>query len=220
MLSRAAWTRILPFMTYMLFIVFADLAQRLGASAEQIRLMYPVKILSVAALLVVFWRHYDELRHFAWRWTWTVIALVSGVLTWWLWVTLDADWMVLGQSSGFDPSRVDGLNWPLVVVRIAGAALVVPIMEELFWRSFLLRWLSQQQFQLVAPQSIPWHYIVVSSILFGIEHNTWLAGVIAGIIYAWIYRRSGNLWVAIFAHAVTNAVLGGWIVLTGSWQYW
>lgn len=220
MFSRAVWPRVLPFLTYMLFIVVADLAARCGASAEQIRWIYPLKIFTVVALLVVFWGRYDELRGTRLSWRAIVLASIAGVVVWWLWIHLNANWMVLGQGTGFDPRDSERLNWPLVLVRLVGAVAVVPLMEELFWRSFLLRWLSNEKFEVVPVAHISWRNIVVSSALFGVEHNTWFAGVIAGIVYAFLYWRSANLWLAVLAHAVTNGVLGVWIISTGSWQYW
>jgi hypothetical protein len=106
------------------------------------------------------------------------------------------------------------------LLRLAGAALVVPLMEELFWRSFLLRWVQSQQFLDLAPVQIGLRAILISSVLFGLEHNLWLAGIVAGLAYAWLYRASGNLWPPIIAHAITNLILGVWVLSTGNWQFW
>jgi CAAX prenyl protease-like protein len=61
---------------------------------------------------------------------------------------------------------------------------------------------------------------VITTALFAIEHNRWFAGVVAGVVYNVLYMRSGNLWVPILAHAVTNGSLGVWILYTESWQFW
>jgi CAAX prenyl protease-like protein len=61
---------------------------------------------------------------------------------------------------------------------------------------------------------------MITTVLFGVEHNQWLAGAIAGAAYNWLYMRSGNLWVPVCAHALTNAALGVWIIATGNWQFW
>ncbi|WP_371869772.1 CAAX prenyl protease-related protein [Duganella flavida] len=220
MLSRAAWARVLPFLTYIGFIVLADLLQRAGWDAAQLRWLYPLKIGLVLGLLVLFWRDYDELRAGLPSARALVAALLLGVLVWWLWIRLDAGWMVVGQSDGYDPRQDGMIAWPLAIVRLAGAALVVPVMEELFWRSFLMRWLTAEQFQTVAPAHVGVRGFVITMLLFGVEHNLWLAGIVAGAVYGLIYMRSGNLWAAIGAHAVTNGVLGVWIISTNSWSYW
>ena len=62
--------------------------------------------------------------------------------------------------------------------------------------------------------------ILITTVLFAIEHDTWLAGAIAGIAYNLLYMRSGNLWVPILSHAVTNCLLGIWIIYAGAWHLW
>lgn len=220
MFNLAAWARILPFLCYLSFIALADLLARLGWQADQLRWLYPAKIAAVLLLLVVFWRHYRELAAPRLGPAAALAAVAVGVVILLLWINLDAGWMQLGQSAGYDPRAGGELLWPLVAVRLAGAALVVPVMEELFWRSFLLRWLEAPGFEAVAPRAVRWKSFVIVMVLFGVEHNLWLAGMVAGAAYGWLYMRSNNLWSAILAHGVTNGLLGTWIIVTGSWNYW
>ena len=220
MLSRAGWARILPFATYIAFIVVADVLERLGYTPAELRWIYPVKIAAVALVLALCWRHYEELRQAGPGPTVTLVATVTGVAVLVLWISLNAKWMIIGSPTGYDP-RVDGqIDWPLVAIRIAGAALVVPVMEELFWRSFLMRWIESSDFQRVDPSQLGLKSFVISTILFGFEHNLWLAGIVAGLAYGWLYQRHRNLWSPIVAHAVTNGLLGVWVVATESWSYW
>jgi len=215
--DRAAWARILPFLVYLLFIVVADLLTQAGAGAAALRWLYPVKIAVVTCLLVVFLPQYEELKTSRPA---PLLALAAGVLVFVLWISLNARWMQVGSSAGYDP-RVDGaLYWPLIAIRLAGAALVVPVMEELFWRSFLLRWIAAPAFQSVAPRTVGLKSFMLTMVLFGVEHNLWLAGMVAGAVYGLLYMRTGNLWNAILAHGVTNGVLGIWIIYTGNWTYW
>ncbi|WP_374357589.1 CAAX prenyl protease-related protein [Pseudoduganella danionis] len=219
MVKRATLARTLPFLAYIAFIFIADMLSRLGVGEASLRYLYPVKIGVVLLLLMFYWRDYDELRV---KIGWRLQPLVWGVglLVFVLWISLDAGWMLLGQSSGYDP-HVDGqLHWPLVLIRLAGAALVVPIMEELFWRSFLMRWLVAEDFRSVAPDRLSLRSFVITVILFGVEHNLWLAGMVAGLAYALLYWRTSNLWTSIIAHGVTNGVLGIWVIYTSSWTYW
>ena len=53
-----------------------------------------------------------------------------------------------------------------------------------------------------------------------LAHTLWLAAIVAGLAYAWLYRRTGSLWIAVIAHAVTNGALGVWVVTTGNWAFW
>ena len=220
MLGTPAWVRSIPFLVYLFFIVVVDLLGRLGCADASLRWLYAAKIVAVSVTLVIFWRHYTELH--SWRVSpiWTAIAVLVGVLVFVLWINFSAGWLLIGSPGGFDP-RTDGrIDWLMVTVRIAGAALVVPIMEELFWRSFLMRWIDATDFQSVAPAAVRLQSVLIASVLFGFEHKQWLAGILAGLAYAFIYLRQGSLWSAILAHAVTNGVLGIWIVRTAQWTYW
>jgi hypothetical protein len=145
---------------------------------------------------------------------------VVGIAVWYLWVSLNASWMIIGSPEGFDP-RTDGrIDWAMVAVRIAGAALVVPVMEELFWRSFLMRWIDDVNFEQVDPRAVRPLSVAITVVLFAFEHNQWLAGIVAGLAYSLLYMFQRGLWSAVIAHAVTNAVLGIWIVRSGMWTYW
>ena len=147
-------------------------------------------------------------------------AIGAGVLVLVLWIKLDASWMTIGMGPGYNPTTDGRIDWLLVAIRIAGAALVVPLMEELFWRSFLMRWVEASDFEAVEPARVGLKGLLVSSLLFGFEHNLWLAGIVAGLAYALLYMRYRNLWSAVLAHAVTNALLGAWVVSTGNWTFW
>ena len=220
MFEPAVRARILPFALYLAFILIADLLGRLGWDGQQLRGLYAVKILAVVLALVWHRRHYSELARPRLSLAAAGYSVLAGVLVFVLWINLGQSWMVMGSSAGFDPRDGAGTDWSLVAVRLAGGALVVPLMEELFWRSFLLRWVAAPEFLQVAPARVGWKAVAVSSVLFGVEHNLWLAGIIAGLAYSLLYMRSGSLWSPIVAHGVTNGVLGGWIISTGHWTYW
>jgi len=219
-LSHAAWVRITPFLVYMLFIVVDDVLGSVGIGALQLRWLYGIKIFAVSLTLVIFWRHYTELHTLRLSPTTTAIAVLVGVLVFAQWIHLSSGWMLIGSPEGFDPRNNGQIDWTMVAVRLAGAALVVPVMEELFWRSFLMRWINASDFQSVNPAQVRWSSIAVASVMFGFEHQLWLAGIVAGIAYGLVYKWHGNLWSAILAHAVTNGVLGVWIVRSESWTYW
>jgi CAAX prenyl protease-like protein len=65
-----------------------------------------------------------------------------------------------------------------------------------------------------------WAAFAISSALFASEHTQWLAGLIAGMVYAWLYKKTNNLWYPILSHAITNGTLGIWILATGNWRFW
>lgn len=219
-LTRAAWARILPFGVYILFIVLGDVLERVGFSRAELRWLYPVQAGAVLALLAVYWRQYDELHRFALSLKQVLVAIVTGIVVLVLWVNLDLPWMTIGNAPGYNPTTDGRADWLLVAIRIAGAALVVPVMEELFWRSFVMRWVERADFQLVDPARIGFKAFVIPTVLFGFEHNLWLAGIVAGVAYGLLYMRHRNLWSPVLAHAVTNGLLGIWVMATASWQFW
>jgi CAAX prenyl protease-like protein len=186
--------------------------------------LYPVKAAAVAVVLAVCWRHFDELRDLRSAQRGLLPALGIGAAVFVLWVNLDLPWATLtaaGGAPGFDPRDAEGgLIWSLVVARILGAAVVVPLMEELFWRSLVMRWIESPRFADVLPSAVGFRALALSSLAFGLEHDLWLAGILAGFAYGWLYRKFGSLWVPVFAHGTTNLLLGVWVVQTGNWQFW
>lgn len=219
-MNRPLLACVAPFALYMTLLAVEQGARHWGGESLDVRWLYPVKVTGVALLLWHFRREYGELLARPARAP-LVIAILLGVLVFVLWINLDHGWFNLGGAAGYDPRTPDGgMDWTLVAFRLAGAALVVPLMEELFWRSFLLRWIERQDFLSVPAAEVGWRAILISSLLFGVEHSLWFAGILAGLAYAWLYRTYGNLWVPITAHATTNLILGLWVLHTGAWQFW
>jgi hypothetical protein len=186
------------------------------------RWLYPAKVSLVALALVTLWRHYSELRTWSLSSAHFLLSVAVGFVVLALWVNFDASWMLMGEAGpGYRPIDDAGrIEWVLVAFRVAGAALVVPIMEELFWRSFLQRWVQQVDFLALDPASIGVKALLIASALFAIEHVQWFAGLVAGLVYGWLYIRTRTLWAPIVAHAVTNAGLGVYVVVTRQWSFW
>jgi CAAX prenyl protease-like protein len=220
-LSPAALARCIPFVAFMALLALRGyLPDSLGVDA---RWIYGLQTFIVAGLLAWYWRGYGELarqnlpdtRETGW-------AVGIGIVVFALWVNLDAPWMQLGSATAsFVPLDADGRPiWALIALRLAGAALVVPVMEELFWRSFLMRWIQHPGFERVDPQAVGIKAVALSTFVFMLAHTLWLAAIVAGLAYAWLYRKTGKLWTAVIAHAVTNGLLGIWVVATGRWEFW
>jgi CAAX prenyl protease-like protein len=176
---------------------------------------------AAAALLALSWRSYTELWQARLPARATLLACGVGVAVFAAWIALDQDWARLGPArDGFDPTRDGAFDAWGTAGRFLVLAAVVPVMEELFWRSFLMRWIDARDFLARNARDATGMAFALSSALFAMEHSLWLAGLIAGLAYGWLYRRTNNLWAPILAHTVTNAILGVWIVATGSWHLW
>jgi hypothetical protein len=222
-LNRAALVRVVPFALFMALLALRGTLPDHGGWGVDARWVYGWAVLLVGGILLWCWRDYGELAaQMRPDWRETLLAIGIGVLVFVAWIQLDAPWMKLGNVAAvFRPVDADGaLQWPLIATRWVGAALVVPVMEELFWRSFLMRWIERAQFEAVVPQHVGLKALALSTFVFMLAHTLWLAAIIAGLAYAWLYMRTGKLWVAVIAHAVTNGVLGAWVVVTGNWAYW
>lgn len=220
LIARAA-----PFLLFIGFLMLGSaLPAQLPVQGTHLHTTWLVVVRGalIAMLLLWFWRGYTELRQpetvrpADWA-----LGLAGGIAVFLAWIALDQDWAVLSRSAGYQPLRDDGsVDWVQALARLAGFSLVIPVMEELFWRSLVLRWIEKHDFMSVAPREVGWRAFAITTALFAIEHDRWLAGAVAGAAYNWLYMRSGNLWVPILAHAVTNGVLGLWVLHTGNWEFW
>ena len=159
------------------------------------------------------------------RWEFSLRALGIGVLVCILWVGLDPWYPKMGsKSEGWNPfaifSHSAALAWFFVAVRILGSTIVVPPLEEVFYRSFIYRYLTDKDFTNVPLAVIRAMPFWVTSVVFGFAHSQWLAGILCGALYQWLVCRTGRLGEAMVAHAVTNCLLGIYVVYKGAWQFW
>jgi hypothetical protein len=202
---------------FALFIALVILSSKLEAQ-WLVLLRAPL----VALLLIWFWRSYRELElPAAVGYAQWLLAAAVGFFVFVVWVGFDQDWAVFSRTKGFTPVLPGGgTDWTWGIVRLLGFALIVPVMEELFWRSLVLRWIDRHDFLTLAPREVSWRAFLITTALFAVEHERWFAGAVAGAAYNWLYMRTGNLWVPVAAHAITNGILGIWILYTGRWEFW
>jgi CAAX prenyl protease-like protein len=216
--------RVVPFAVFIVFVAFLSLVPHIApqGAAWDLRWLNVLRAVAVTLVLASFWRGYWELRAVGdvkpHQW---LLATGSGLAVFVVWIHFNEGWAVFGDTRGFDPTNRDGgLDLTLASLRLAELALVVPVVEELFWRSFLLRWLDARDFSAADPRRTSTRAFVLTAVLFASEHTLWFAGLIAGLVYNWLYIRTGNLWVPIASHAITNGALGIWIVGTQNWHLW
>jgi CAAX prenyl protease-like protein len=111
---------------------------------------------------------------------------------------------------------------PLVVIlRVVRAALLVPILEELFWRGWVPRWIVNSDWQKVPLGTFNVLAFVATALLFAIEHGPfWEVGLLCGFIYNWWMWKTKSLGDIVLVHAVTNAALSGFVMVTKQYAYW
>lgn len=228
-MTRAAWVRIIPFAVFMAFIGLQQGLEWLGDTyldildGATLLYLYPVKILVVTALIVYFWREYSELDFADLKqFQATCFSIVLGLIVFALWIHMDWDLAVMGDNASYDPSLInDGFGRNLLIaIRLAGAALLVPVMEELFWRSFLLRYIIDADFSAVRIGTYSLSSFLIGAVLFGLEHHLVFAGIMAGMAYSLLLYRTKSIAQCTLSHAVTNLALGIYVLSTGAWQFW
>ena len=225
--SSEIWPRVLPFAAYMAFIgISAFLAWGFGSGEEGAGTWdlwsYPVKTVVVGSLLIFFWSRFQELKAPIFlNWQEGAVTVGVGLLVYGLWVRMDWPWAIQGEMTDYDPFMAGStLGFLLAGFRLFGASVTVPIMEELFWRSFLIRYIIQSNFQAVRLGTYTIGSFAITVVLFGLEHNLWLAGMMAGVMYNLLLYWTGRLWPCIMAHSITNLVLGLHVLATGEWYWW
>jgi exosortase E/protease (VPEID-CTERM system) len=211
--ASEAWNPTAAYLTPLLALVAVHMVT--GVFSDGLPVLYPLGILAAALML---WRHrgvYPWLFRPSWSWQ----ACAIGVAVFALWIALEPD---------HDPAFAEAwrrdlasLPVPLAVgwltVRVIGSVVVVPLVEELAFRGYLLRRVFAADFTSVSFARFGWLSLVISSIAYGLLHERWLAGILAGALFAAAQYRRGRLTDALLAHAVTNALVA--IHATG-WQRW
>lgn len=228
-LDRGILYRVLPFALFMGWIGAEEclrfVALRFDAPLPEsaLQYLYAGRAVSAAIALYLFRDHFPELRlRDLLQLRFTALCAGVGVITFLLWINVPAPLKLPSSPAGFDPALFpEGATRALMVaVRVAGAVAVVPVMEELFWRSFLLRYLVSADFDSVPLGSFTWASFLCTSLLFGLEHHLILAGILAGALYNLVLYRTRSLAQCILAHAVTNLALALYVLKTGQWQFW
>jgi len=220
----AIFVRAMPFM---LFIAVLAVRRQLpqaayNSSAFDARWLYTVQVAAALVPLVIWRRRFGELAQVPRSLRSLLLSVVAGLAVFLLWIAPLPAWTHLGATAAaFIPVDASGeLRWDLVIARTFGAVLVVPLMEELFWRSFLMRWIDDRDFLRLSPSSITWLAVIASSAVFALAHDLWLIGFVAGVIFATVYRGTGSLWHTITAHATSNLALAFWVVSERAWEFW
>ena len=210
-----------PFATFMLLLVFGP---RLPISYRADAIL---RLVVVTLVLVMFSRHVIPVtvRHAV-----TSIALGIGVFA--LWIAPDvlfpdvrSSWLFTNGFTGKvegtvpDAARQDLL---FLMLRFARATLLVPIVEELFWRAWLPRYIDRMDdFRAVPLGQFSRAAFLLTALLFASEHGAmWDVGLAAGLIYNFWMQRTRSVGDLILAHAVTNACLSVYVLTLGRWEYW
>jgi CAAX prenyl protease-like protein len=210
-----AVARVAPFF---IFLVLTFCQGRFGAASAY--WFYFAKTIAGAWLL---WEMRPFVLEMRWAISWEAVLVGVGIFA--VWVGLDPFYPKFshGGATG-NPNAQFGEHsapaWFFIAVHILGMTFVVPPLEEVFYRSFLYRYLASQNFLSVPLDKFLPLPFFATAVVFGFSHNEWLAGILCGAAYQWLVLRKNRLGDAMTAHAITNFLLGVWIVWRGAWNFW
>lgn len=213
----------LPMLLFIALLALNGLLKKIGhhfwlSSAEY--WIYPLQTILCGGL--VFWFR----REYQWhRLSGAGFAVTIAVFVFALWISPQAFFGVSPRTAGFDPgifANQAGLYWPTVAFRFLRLVVVVPLIEEIFWRGFLLRYLIAEDFDHVPFGSFSWLSFGAVTLFFMLSHSMadWGAALVTGALYNWVAYRTKSLSACILTHAVTNLLLGLWIMQTRQWGFW
>jgi len=182
--------------------------------------VFPLQTVVCAALVWWFWPGYELRRPHR-----VGLGLAVGVVVFVLWISPQTALGFAPRISGFNPDMFNGeptLYWLTVTFRFLRLVVVVPLIEEIFWRGFLLRYLINEKFDQVPFGAFSWLSFVAVTVAFTLSHSVpdWAAAAVTGALYNWVAYRTKSLSTCIVTHAVTNGLLGLWIMSTKQWGFW
>ena len=208
-----------PFAVFMVWLAL-DKYVPLANPAKEI-----VRDLVLLAAIVGFSRKVLPTRAPHW-----LASIGLGIAVCALWVAPDAlfpgwrqHWLFTNSVTGEVTTSIPpGELTPLMMaLRFSRAALLVPILEELFWRGWLPRWLQDNRFHRVPLGQYTTFAFLATAVLFALEHGPfWEVGLLCGLIYNWWMWRTRSLGDLILVHAVTNAALSAYVLVTNRWEFW
>ncbi|MEX2317734.1 MAG: CAAX prenyl protease-related protein [Pirellulales bacterium] len=244
LLARQPWlVFLLPFLVYMAVGNFEPTqptpdnpspAPKSGISHEHYPIVYTAKIaLTIAAMMFVL----PGYRQFPFRVS--PLAIVVGVIgvVLWVWIChLEIErkllaplglerLLSLGQRPAYNPlaelAATPAWAYTFLAIRFVGLAAVVPIIEEFFLRGFLMRFVVDQEWWKVPFGRVTPAAVVVGTVFPMLMHPAELfAAAVWFSLVTWLMVRTKNIWDCVAAHAVTNLLLGVYVVTYGQWQLW
>jgi CAAX prenyl protease-like protein len=213
----------LPMAVFLLLLGLSSVLRKAGGAwwlASPEYWIYPAQTIACGALLLWFWRDYElgAARQLG-------VALVIALVVFVLWISPQALFGFPPRLDGFDPEIFAGrpaVYWITIALRFLRLVVIVPLIEEIFWRGFLLRYLINEKFARLPFGGFSWLSFAIVTVGFGFAHARadWIPAMITGALYNWVAYRTKSLTSCVVAHAATNLLLGLWIMKTGQWGFW
>lgn len=221
------WLEAAPSVRYIApFVLFFIVVALVPALPLPLDWQAPLCVLLLAAVCVVCWPKSISIRPAN-----ALASVAVGALVFFLWIAPDIlipgyratapfSNAVVGHTHSSLPPAALRSDW-ILFWRTARAALVVPVVEELFWRAWMMRWLVNVDFWKVPLGTFTPVSFLVTAVLFASEHGPyWDVGLLTGCVYNWWMIRTKSVANCVLMHAVTNGLLSAYVIWWGQWQYW
>jgi CAAX prenyl protease-like protein len=182
--------------------------------------LYMVKVIVVSGSLLLF---RGPLRDYRFEPRVLLPALLVGLVIFgeWILISPHTPALPIGKRVAFDPTTLPQAQYALFLIfRLFGLAVMVPLMEELFWRSFLIRFITTEKFLSIPPWAFSWGAFAAIAVAFAFSHPEWLPALICAVAYGLLLRQTKSLFACLIAHSVTNLTLGLYVLATHNWIYW
>lgn len=198
--------------------------------------VYPLQTLICGALLVWWWKQYQFDCPSATSITLGILAGSIGIALWILPCEVfhrsgydkeSAGWLgylgVQARTNGFDPADAPA-PFLAITLRFLRMVVVVAVLEEVFWRGFLMRWLvpTHHGVWTVPFGTHHWRALVGSVLGVVIVHHTadYAAAFFWALILYFLAVRTRSLTACVVAHGTANLILGIYVMATGRYGFW
>ena len=220
MLRSASAAYVVPFVSFLVYLGVRQIFQLPDLWEQTLCVVVMTAILAFFSRDVIDFRVRNPLG-----------TILIGALVFMIWVGPDAlfpgyrsHWLFSNSVVGVPKTGLGTLGQGdslVLLLRAFRASLIVPILEELFWRAWLMRWAIDQDFTKIPLGTYSTKSFWIVAVLFASEHGSyWEVGLAAGILYNWWMIRTKSLGDLILAHGITNALLSAYVVWGEHWEYW
>lgn len=214
-----------PFVLFMAGLAAVSAAEAVGITTfagvvlPPMYWIYPIQTAACAGALLWFRGAYDFSGTTTLK---LLVGLAVGLLVCGIWVAPQELFHRAARTEGFDPGIVPGLTPWMLAARFTRLVIVVPLVEEIFWRGFLLRYLVREDFTAIPFGSCSRFSFWAVVVAFTAVHAPadWPAAFVTGILFNVVAVRTHSLAACVTAHAVANLALGLYICATKQWGFW
>jgi hypothetical protein len=218
----AAYT--VPFLIFMGGLMLTSALRATGSEVFWLKhpeyWVYPLQTALCAAALVFYWRQYDFSKRGG-----LFTATLAGLVVLGVWIAPQAVFGFPERTEGFDPTvfgEGSALYWMTLVARFTRLVVIVPLVEEIFWRGFLMRSLVREDFEKARIGEFQWKAFLLVAVFFMLVHSMadWPAAFLCGLVYNFVAVKTRSLSACVVAHGLTNLGLGAYIMATRQWGFW